>query len=419
MVEAGRQGVLIVGCGRSGLAAARLHVRRGDPRPLWVYDDQEVARQRAEEQGFEVWSGDCSDVSFAVWSPGIPLSNPLARDLREAGVCVVSELSFAASDLPKAIVVTGTNGKSTVCELITAMIRASGIQVACIGNVGTPASDMALNGRHYEWVVVECSSYQLELKLDLEVRAAVLTNLAPDHLDRYAVIDDYYLAKWSMFEQMHPDAGAVLPYDLSVVDQLKNRGKIAGRALPDAMAEVATWQRGTGLVGEAGLENLAQSVAVARFVGVDQSTMQQVALEFSGLPHRAQFIGEWAGVTYVDDSKATNVAAAIASLQRVDGEVIVLLGGAGKGEDYRLLAQCINDKGVQAICFGAEGGRLAEATGAPRVDDLATATKSARERLPNGGTILLAPACASFDAYASFAERGEHFAALASGQVQS
>ncbi len=419
MVESGRQGVLIVGCGRSGLAAARLHVRRGDPRPLWVYDDDEAAQQRAQEQGFDVWSGESADIAFAVWSPGIPLSIALASDLRAAGVCLVSELSFAAPDLPQSIVVTGTNGKSTVCELITEMIRASGLKVACIGNVGTPASDMALNGNHYEWVVVECSSYQLELKLELDVRAAVLTNLAPDHLDRYPGVEDYYLTKWSIFEQLHGDAGAVLPYDLTAVDRLERRGPIGGRALPDAMTDVAEWQRSDALAGEAGLENLAQSAAVARFVGVDTPVMRRVALEFSGLPHRAQRVGEWLGVTYVDDSKATNVAAAIASLQRVDGDVVVLLGGAGKGEDYALLAQCIEEMGAQAICFGAEASRLAEATGAPQVVDLATATESARRRLPEGGTVLLAPACASFDAYSSYVERGKHFAALASGQAQS
>ena len=220
-----------------------------------------------------------------MWSPGIPLSSPLAADLRAAGVCLVSELSFAAPDLPQSIVVTGTNGKSTVCELITAMIRASGSQVACIGNVGTPASDMALNGSHYEWVVVECSSYQLELKLDLDVQAAVLTNLAPDHLDRYPQLEDYYRVKWSIFERLHSEAGAVLPYDLTTIDRLEGRGAISGRALPDAMADVAEWQRSDALAGEAGLENLAQSVAVARFVGVNDAIMQRAAVEFSGLPH--------------------------------------------------------------------------------------------------------------------------------------
>ena len=146
--------------------------------------------------------------------------------------------------------------------------------------------------------------------------------------------------------------------------------------------------------------------------------MQRTAVEFSGLPHRAQRLGEWAGVTYVDDSKATNVAAAIASLQRVDGDVVVLLGGSGKGEDYALLAQCIKEVGAQAICFGAEASRLAKATGATQVADLATATQTAKHHLPQGGTVLLAPACASFDAYTSYIERGKHFAALASGQEQ-
>jgi len=419
MVESGRQGVLIVGCGRSGLAAARLHVRRGDPRPLWVYDDNEQAQERAAKDGFSVWHGDASDVAFAVWSPGIPLASPLADRLRAAGVRIVSELSFAAPDLPPTIVVTGTNGKSTVCELITAMLKAAGRAVGCAGNVGVPASDMALNGEHFEWLVVECSSYQLELELKLDVRVAVLTNLAPDHLDRYPALNDYYLAKWSIFEQMPKEAGAVLPYDLGAVERIEGRGRIGGRALPDPMTEVMGWQRTAALAGEVGLENLAQAVAAARCAGADDASMQQATAVFAGLPHRAQKVCEGQGLTYVNDSKATNVAAAIASLERVDGDVVVLLGGAGKGEDYSLLAQCIEQRGVQAICFGDEGDRLAAATGAPRVDDLTTALNQATHQLPSGGTILLAPACASFDAYSSFVARGDHFASLARGQVNS
>ena len=130
-------------------------------------------------------------------------------------------------------------------------------------------------------------------------------------------------------------------------------------------------------------------------------------------------MGEFGGHTYVDDSKATNVAAAIASLDRVEGKVVVLLGGAGKGEDYSKLAQCIDQRGAGAVCFGAEAEALAAATGAPQVDDLAAAVRLARRRLTGGGTILLAPACASFDAYNSYVARGEHFAALARNEVNA
>jgi len=419
MVESGAQGVLIVGCGRSGLAAARLHARRGDPRPLWVTDDQPGALRAAQDLGLSVWGGDVAEVAFAVWSPGVPLAQPLAERLRAAGVRIVSELSFAAPDLPQAVVVTGTNGKSTVCELITAMLRADDRRVACVGNVGVPASDRALFGEHDEWVVVECSSYQLELPLALDVRAAVLTNLAPDHLDRYEHVTAYYTTKWSMFEQLAPGGGAVLPYDLAAVDALPERAPIAGRCLPDAMSSVIGWSRSGALAGQVGLENLAQAVAVGRMIGVGDAVMEQVAATFEGLPHRAQLVGSWGGIAYIDDSKATNVAAAMASLERVDGEVVILLGGAGKGEDYSGLAQRIAQRGAQPVCFGAEAERLAAATGGPVVKDLASATELAKGRLGGGGTILLAPACASFDAYGSYIERGRHFAQLAEGQVAS
>ena len=419
MVESGLQGVLIVGCGRSGLAAARLHRRRGDPRPLWLHDDRPEALATAVDQGFEAFHGDLADVAFAVWSPGVALASPFAARVREAGARIISEVSFAAVDLPPCVVVTGTNGKSTVCSLITEMLVEDGRAVACAGNVGTPTSDLALGGEAHDLLVVELSSYQLELPLELELRVAILTNLAPDHLDRYDDVQDYYRTKWAMFENMPEMAGAVLPYDLSQADQMPERGRIAGQVLRDPMVEVSSWARSSALQGQVGLENLAQSVTAARFLGASDEAMQRAASSFAGLPHRAQRVGEFGGHTYVDDSKATNVAAAIASLARVEGRVVVLLGGAGKGEDYSELAQCIDQRGAGAVCFGAEAQALAAATGAPQVDDLAAAVRLARRQLTAGGTILLAPACASFDAYNSFVARGEHFAALARDEVNA
>jgi UDP-N-acetylmuramoylalanine--D-glutamate ligase len=417
MVESGKQAVLIVGCGLSGLAAARLHLRRGDPRQLWLHDQDEAALEAAVSQGFEAWPGNAVDVAFAVWSPGVPLAQDLARQLSEAGVQIISEVSFAAADLPGVVAVTGTNGKSTVCTLITEMLVAGGFKARSAGNVGTPASDMALCGEAIDLLVVELSSYQLELPLELDLKAALITNLASDHLDRYPSVDDYYRVKWSLFGQMPAAAAAVLPYDLAVVDSLPQRAAIAGRVLADYMNEVESWPRSDALAGASGLENLAQAVAIAADFDIDFTTLREVAATFMGLPHRAQDLGEFQGLTFVNDSKATNVAAAIASVERVQGALVVLLGGSGKGEDYHQLADCLLRRGATAICFGEEGPALAAATGAAQVSDLAQAVAQARLSLVSGGTVLLAPACASFDAYASYAARGEHFAHLARQSV--
>jgi UDP-N-acetylmuramoylalanine--D-glutamate ligase len=407
MAAAGAKGVLVVGCGASGLAAARLHQRRADPRPLWVFDDQAEVLDAAVAVGHRRWSGELNSVAEAVWSPGVPLGSALADDLRAGGAAIVSEVSFAAPDFGAAVAVTGTNGKSTVTTLITALLCAGGTDAVAAGNVGKPLSDLALRQASGCVPVVELSSYQLELPLALTLKAAVLTNLSPDHLDRYPTLETYYQVKRGLITALPAGAGAVFS------PQLVETAAVSAMPLPDATEIVGGWNRSAALSGNGGLNNLAQAVAVARFFDVDDRISQRIAQTFEGLPHRGEVVAERRGLRFVDDSKATNVAAAIASLDRVDGALVVLLGGADKGEDYDLLAAAIARRGASAVCFGAQGERLATATGGERVADLAAAVEVARRRLASGGTILLAPSCASFDAYASFAARGRHFAELA------
>ena len=415
MVGGDHHGVLIVGCGRSGLAAARLHARRRDPRALWVFDADPKRLAAAEAEGLTAWNGDASLLNRAVWSPGVPLDQDLARQLVEAGVSIVSEVAFAAPDLPQAVAVTGTNGKSTVCSLLHELLQAGGVNAVCGGNLGLPVSELALSGRAMELLVIELSSYQLELAHDLDLAAAIITNLAPDHLDRYPDVDAYYTTKARLLADVPSGGLAVPPSDESAALALEMAGPVAAALTPAPTDEVMDWNRSEALAGPPGLSNTAQAVAVARHFGIADEVLMAVVAEFGGLPHRAQALGTFQGLNFIDDSKATNVAAAVSSLDRISGEVVVLLGGAGKGEDYRALAKALNRPNASAVCFGAEGPAIAEVTGGLLVEDLPSAVSVARRMAKPGSTVLLAPACASFDAYRSYIARGEHFAALVQG----
>jgi UDP-N-acetylmuramoylalanine--D-glutamate ligase len=399
--------ILVVGAGRSGLAAARLHRRRNDPRRVLIHDDQDVGKARAERAGFQLWDGRWQGVEAVVWSPGIALVHPLADQARANGIPLLSEVAFAAADLPPVIGVTGTNGKSTVASLLSELLCAGGRRCEVVGNVGSPVADFACRagGPEYDLLVVELSSYQLELPLGLQLEAAVLTNLAPDHLDRYPGVEAYYATKRLLLSAL--PAGAVFVAPEAEV------ARFDGRAESLAAAEVSDWPRSPALGGRHGAINLAQAVAIAGHFGCPQAVARAVAASFTGLPHRNVDLGVFGGLRYIDDSKATNVAASVAAIGGVDDPCVVLLGGAGKGEDYGPIAIALRGRQARVVGYGAEGARIVEVTGGDRVADLEAAVRRAREVARPGTTILLAPACASFDAFSDFAARGRRFAELA------
>lgn len=407
--------VLVVGFGRSGKAAARLHQHRRDARPLAVYDDNEANLRAAEDEGFSSWDGKIAEVQTAVWSPGIPLSHPLAVGLTSAGIQLISEVAFAAPDLPPVVGVTGTNGKSTVTGLLAHLLSHSGHSAAATGNIGRPVSEAAMYSvdERPELLVLELSSYQLELPLGLAPLGAILTNLAPDHLDRYADVTTYFRTKWRLVESLPAQGLAVLPKNDEAVEGL------AAARIPQARLQrcedglVADWQTTEALDSTSGRRNLAQAVMMARYLGANDDDLRKASRLFEGLPHRRSVVGRFGGRLWVNDSKATNVAATVAALQDALDPVVVLLGGQGKGEDYQLIKRALEGRRAQAICYGEEGPALAAATGGRQVENLEQAVSQAKREAPLGATVLLAPACASFDQFKDFAERGRIFAQLA------
>ncbi len=381
--------VLVYGLARSGRAAAERLVERGD-------EVVEVDRSLGNELELDLLDG----VDVLVKSPGVPGARPLVAAARERGITVWSEVELGYRLLPsgtRLVGVTGTNGKTTTVELLGAVFRAAGRDVAVAGNVGAPLSAV----RSGAWVVCELSSFQLEDVETLACDVAVLLNLEPDHLDRHGSYEAYRAAKLRIFERARV---RVVPRGLGLPG-------IAFSADDPLPAEPR-------IRGAHNRENAAAATAAARAVGIPDRAIAEALATFPGVPHRLELVAEVGGVRFVNDSKATNVAAARRALAAyADEPVHLILGGRTKGEDFRPLAAAIgpNVRSVHLIGeAAAELGRLLDADVDGTLDRaVAHAARLARP----GEVVLLSPACASYDQYGSFEERGEEFRRLSRMQA--
>jgi UDP-N-acetylmuramoylalanine--D-glutamate ligase len=332
-----------------------------------------------------------------VKSPGVPGGAPVVAAARTAGLEVLGELELGWRLVPNEfIAVTGTNGKTTTVELIGAMHRAAGAPVAVAGNVGTPLTSLAEDLDPAATVVCEASSFQLEDTIAFAPEVAVLLNIDPDHLDRHASFAEYRDAKLRIFANQEPP-------DVAVVGPEVDVPRLAVRTVR--------------LRGRHHRLNAEAAAAVCRVRGLDPGSIERALHEFPGLPHRMEQVGNVAGVDYVNDSKATNVSAAQAALESFAGGVHAILGGSLKGGGFTALAPAVAARCAACYLIGDAAGRLAhdlDATGVELSEcgDLERAVRAAAERARPGEVVLLAPACASFDQYRDFEERGEHFRAL-------
>ncbi len=355
----------------------------------------------------------------------------------ERGVDVVGELELAWRAIPNRFVaVTGTNGKTTAVEWLGHVHRAAGEPVAVAGNVGTPLSALAGEVDPEATVVCEASSFQLEDSVAFAPECAVFLNLAPDHLDRHPDLGAYLEAKLRIFANQGNDDVAVYNADdpaLAGVDLGGCARRVAfctggGPDCEVALAEGTIFYDGepliaTGELGLPGEHNVANAMAVAAAaltMGLDREAVREGLRGFAGVAHRLEQVAEIGGVRFVDDSKATNVASAMVGLRAFAGGVHAILGGSEKGEDYVPLLEPVQDLCTACYLTGASAGRLAEAL-APaieagvelhRCDDLGDAVRRAAAAARPGETVLLSPACASFDAFENFERRGERFREL-------
>jgi len=373
---------LVYGLARSGRAAA---ARLANP----VLVDRSVGN----EDDLSLLDG----IDVLVKSPGVPGDVPLVRAARERGIPVWSEVELGyrllAPTGTRLVGVTGTNGKSTTTALLGAVFEAAGRDVAIAGNIGVPITSI----ERADWVVCELSSFQLEDVHELACDVAVLLNLEPDHLDRYVSFDDYRDAKLRIFERARVK---VVPRGLGL-DGIEFS---ADDPLP---AEPL-------IRGAHNRENAAAATAAARASGIGDDAIAEALRTFPGVPHRLELVGERDGVRYVNDSKATNVAAALRGLAAYAGEPVhLILGGSPKGEDFAPLAAAVGSNVLSVHLIGAEAERLGALIDGERDGTLDAAVAHAERLARPGDVILLSPACASFDQFDDFEQRGEAFRALA------
>ena len=430
---------VIVGLGKTGLSCARFLHRRGWPVTVMDSHREPVALEtlRRDMPEVPVVLGGLDKILLAkaellVVSPGVPLSQPAIAEAMARGVPVVGDIElFAEQARAPVVAVTGSNGKSTVTTLVGDMARQAGREVRIGGNIGTPALEL-LQDREPDLYVLELSSFQLETTHSLNATAAVVLNISEDHLDRYRDMSDYTEAKRRIFRG---DGVMVINLDDPVAAQWCEPGRqwygftLAAPAdanqfgvlpigdkdwlclgceplLPADALKVAGWHN---------VANVLAALALGTAVGLPMEAMIEVARRFAGLPHRCQWVAEQDGVTWYNDSKATNVGATVAAIGGIAGRVVLIAGGQGKGQDFSPLRPVVADRCRAVILVGQDASLLASVLGdvAPvrYAANLGEAVACAHEAAQPGDAVLLSPACASFDMFAGYEDRGEQFCA--------
>jgi UDP-N-acetylmuramoylalanine--D-glutamate ligase len=433
---------LVFGLGVTGMSVARYLKRKGV--------DAVFVDSRIEPPGFDelkallpeaaVHLGDVADVGLAsinriIVSPGVADTEPLLVQARKSGIDVVSDIELFAQEADAPIVaVTGSNGKSTVTTLLALMCDAAGQTALAGANLGDPALDL-LDQDVPDFYLLELSSFQLQRTETLRATVAVLLNVSADHLDWHQSERNYRNAKYRIFR--NADAAVIGRVDPDIASHVRKGTRMISfgpdtpaRAHYGLLDEEGTTFLARGeqlllasselaMVGRHNQLNALAALAAGELMGLEMSAMLQVLAEFPGLAHRMQLVATRKGVDYINDSKATNVGAAIASVESIDGYIVLIAGGQSKGGDFSDLSAALGDRLRAAILIGSDAGRIADAlTGRGPTyiaKDIDEAVNLAAGSAQTGDTVLLAPACASFDQFPNYMARGDAFAAAVLG----
>lgn len=429
---------LVVGLGKTGLSCVRYLCEKG--RDVAVADSRlsppGLDELRAEWPDLPVYLGEFDADLFAgfnelVVSPGISIAEPAIRGAAGKGAVIRGDIDLFSevADAP-IIAITGSNGKTTVTTLVGEMARAAGRRVEVGGNIGTPA--LELLGRGADLYVLELSSFQLETTRELNALAATVLNVSDDHMDRYPDKMAYFQAKQRIFNGCQ---NAVVNLDDALStpmarDNLRFLCFGFHRVNPDTFStrddDEGTWitfgfdnlllAEELGLMGQHNISNVMAALALGHAAGLPMDVMLETAKRFKGLPHRCEFVRRVSDVDYINDSKGTNVgatAAAIESLVPAGGKIVLIAGGEGKGADFSLLAEPVATHCRAVVLIGADAGIIATALG-NRVEtvnaaDIAGAVHTAKKLAQPGDRVLLSPACASFDMFRDYVDRGDRF----------
>ncbi|MGC9490454.1 MAG: UDP-N-acetylmuramoyl-L-alanine--D-glutamate ligase [Thermovirgaceae bacterium] len=437
--------ITIVGAGVSGKALVALAADLGAK--VFVTDMGPVSSKTRrflehrgvafEEKGHTRKALECDAL---ILSSGIPPSAKPVVEAEKRSIPVIGELDFVADHLKGRIIgVTGSNGKTTTTALTGHILADGGFKTAVAGNIGNPLAECAFG--EYDWIVAELSSFQLYWARDFEIDLAVLTNIAPDHLDWHGSFDDYIATKMKVFtfaRRGSPgicqavDVAGVLRASYSRALKILSLRKDDGSSTHGGRDGISLSEekcllfrngrpiflfscKDVPLVGTHNIENAAMASAAAALAGAGSTGIAKSIAAFKPLPHRCEKVATINGITYVDDSKGTNVAAASAALDSIKGPIVVILGGKGKGEDYGPLADAVVRNAQGAVLIGEEKDRIASSLLAQgyksfsRATTMEDAVKAARNMASPNGTVLLSPACTSWDMYENYKARGEHF----------
>ncbi len=434
-----QQRFLVFGLSKSGKAAAEFLCERGAK--VYLYDELQTERiQRTAERlvslGAKPVSADevpsmsklCDGL---VLSPGVPIDHPLALEFRRGGKGVIGETELAARYLHcPTIAVTGTNGKTTTVSLLTETLTRGGLSAKACGNIGTPMLDMRAMGED-EIAVAEISSFQLETLQSLRPHIAIVLNVTEDHLNRHYSMENYVFLKGRLLKNLTQTEYAILNYDDPVVRGFADRTKgqilyfstqerVKGGYLEDGWLCFGKEKLISATeLSMGGLHNIQNALAVivaAKIMGVKNEDIVAALKEFKGIKHRIEKVGERDGVLFINDSKGTNVDAAIKAVSCMERETVLLLGGKDKGYDYnRLFAVLPQSKIVHAVLYGENRYALLKSAQEQNYDSLTLcdgfefAVRVAKMRAKAGQAILLSPASASFDEFSSYEERGDKF----------
>ena len=446
--------IAVIGLARSGRAVAMLLKKHGYNVYASDLASSPNTGKTAEElraQGISVDIGRhdlgrLANAGLLVTSPGVPPSAKPLAFARDKGVTIASEVEVALNFLegPKVIAITGTNGKTTTTALIAHLLRGLDLEAVEAGNIGTPLSEIAMRDRQPTWISLEMSSFQLHDTPGLKPVVGVLTNLSPDHLDRYATAEEYYSDKARLFANADGESAWVVNHDdKGVIAMVQHvAGHKYGFSLSEEAEGYVDAQSGQLIVFGApllaradlpllGAHNVANTLAATLAVmAADRSHQTQKSRKgiaraitsFRSLPHRLELVGEFDGVQWINDSKATNVSSTAVAIDGMERPTVLLLGGRHKGEAYSPLADSVKRKVKRVIAYG-EAASIIARDRRPVVDvvrlgsDFEEVVRAARAAAQAGEAVLLSPACSSYDMFSNYEERGERFRALAVKEV--
>ncbi len=433
--------ILVAGLGSTGLSCARFLARRG--RPVVVADTREsppgLAALQNEYPHIRIYVGVLpgevlDEVSEVIASPGLDLDAAFFQEARQRDIPIIGDIElFARSVTAPVLAITGSNGKSTVTRMVAALLKAAGRDVLAGGNLG-PAALELIGDKEPDFYVLEVSSFQLESVHTLAPAVAAILNISPDHIDRHGTVEAYVAAKARIFERCNV---AIVNRDDPLVSALPVSAMTMSFGLDTPAAEqfglreVADelWlARGATplmraadlhLVGRHNLANALAALAIVCAAGAPMQAAVQALRSFRGLPHRMQRVATARGATWINDSKGTNVGATIAAIKGIDGNLVLIAGGEAKGADFTELAAAATGRVHTAVLIGRDaqllGDVLEDRCTVLYAKSMEDAVNQAGAALHEGDTVLMSPACASFDMFSGFEERGDAFARAVRG----